>query len=348
MTKLKLGMIGTGSIARFHLSRWQRLPVEIVGYYDINLAAAQNAADTYGGRAFETLAGLLAEVDIVDICTHTPAHKDAVLAAAAAGKSMVCEKPLARHLSDGEAMVAACEAAGVRLFVAQVVRFFPQFAQAKAVLDSGQLGQPAVIRTVRGGSFPRAAGNSWYGNLAESGGVVMDLSIHDIDFARWCFGEVERVFARGLTFANIDRRDHTLITLRFTNGAIGHIEGSWAFPPGQFQTSIEIAGTEGLLAWDSTEGQPLHTALFPPQTGDQSLPSPLNADQLERKALSPLADDDDPYYLELDHFLTCLQTGDPFRVSPHDGLMAVKVSLAAIESMRRGEPITIADFTEVA
>ncbi|MEM7342632.1 MAG: Gfo/Idh/MocA family oxidoreductase [Chloroflexota bacterium] len=331
----RLGMIGTGLISQFHLSRWQRLPVEIAGYYDINPTAAQKVADQYGGQVFESLEALLDAVDIVDVCTHTPAHKDPVLAAAAAGKDIVCEKPLARHLADCEAMVVACRDAGVRLFVAQVVRFFPQFAKAKAVLAEGKLGNPGVIRTIRGGSFPRTASDTWYNNLAESGGVIMDLSIHDIDYARWCFGEVERVFARGLTFANEDRRDHTLITLRFANGAIGHIEGSWAYPPGQFQTRIEMAGDEGLLEWDSTEGHPLLTAL---REDDGA--------ETQRSSANPVNPNDDPYYLELKHFLECLGSGAPFRVTAHDGLMAVKISLAAIESMRIGQPVEIATFKE--
>jgi len=336
MTMNRLGMIGTGAMGQWHLERWQRLPVEIVGYYDLDSESAQQTAQRFGGQVYNRLEALLADVDIVDICTPTPAHKEPVLAAAAAGKPIVCEKPLARHLADCEAMVEACDRSGVPLFVAQVVRFFPQFAQAKALLEAGRLGNPGVIRTIRGGTFPRTTPNSWYGDLAASGGVILDVSIHDIDFVRWCFGEVERVFARGLTFADQGKYDHTLITLRFTNGAIGHIEGSWAFPPGQFHTRFEIAGDQGILEWDSTENQPIQIALR----------DPANDNQVKRDVLSPLALEDDPYFIELGHFLACLEDNQPFRVSGYDGLMAVKISLAAIESMRRGEPVDIASFKE--
>lgn len=334
----RIGLVGTGLMGQWHLERWQRLPVEIAGCYDLNQEAAQRAADRFGGKAFESIEAMLDSVDIVDVCTHTPAHKAPVLAAAAAGKDIVCEKPLGRHVVDCEEMVAACEASGARLFVAQVVRFFPQFAQAKAVLDSGQLGTPGVIRTIRGGSFPRSQSNTWYNDLAASGGVIMDVSIHDIDFVRWCFGEVKRVFARGLTFANEDRRDHALIVLRFENGAVGHIEGSWAFPPGRFQTRLEITGDQGILEWDSTENEPFHSAIL--TEGDDA--------PVSRRSLSPISPDDDPYFVELKHFLTCLESGEPFRVTAHDGLMAVKVSLAAIESMRTGKPIDIANFEEAS
>jgi predicted dehydrogenase len=335
----RIGIVGAGAIARVHIDRWQKMPgAQIVGYYDVMPEAAQRAAAQFGGEVYSSLDALLAEVDAVDICTTAVAHKEAVLAAAEAGIPMVCEKPLARRLSDCYEMVEAVERTGTPLFVAQVVRFFPQYAKAKEILDSGALGQPGVIRTVRGGSMPRMGGaysSSYYSNFEQSGGVILDVSIHDIDYVRWCFGEVERVFARGLMFAG-EGRDHTLITLRFENGAIGHIEGSWAYPPGKFRTRLEITGTQGLVEWDSLDRDPVEMALIDPEVGPDVTTS----------SASPLAIEDDPYYAELAHFVHCIDNNLPFRVTPYDGVMAVKICLAAIESERRGEPVRIADFEE--
>jgi UDP-N-acetylglucosamine 3-dehydrogenase len=273
----------------------------------------------------------------VDVCSPTPYHKEPVLAAAAAGVDIICEKPLARHLRDAQEMVAACQAAGVRLFVAQVVRFFRQFSQAKALLDSGALGRPGVMRTVRGGSPPDPSHRAWFADFEQSGGVIMDVSIHDLDFARWCFGDVERVFARGLTFAGVEPHDHALITLRFKNEAIGHVEGSWAYPPGRFRTRFEIAGDQGLVEWDSLDPAPLTVTLKSDGApGAPGIPQPH----------SPLASHDDPYLMELEHFLDCLESGDAFLVSPQDGLEAVRLSLAAIESMRTGQPVYLDEFEE--
>ncbi|MCX6046871.1 MAG: Gfo/Idh/MocA family oxidoreductase [Chloroflexi bacterium] len=328
----RVGILGTGNIAGVHLAGWQRLPVEIAAHYDIFPQAAQKAAQQFGGQAFTDLAQFFDHVDIVDICSPSHAHKDNVLAAAAAGKAIVCEKPLARHLSDCYAIVEGVERAGVPLFIAQVVRFFPQFARAKAVLDSGALGKPGVIRTIRAGAYPR--GSAFFANFELSGGVILDVSIHDIDFQRWCFGDVERVFARGLTFAD-QTKDHALITLRFTNGALGHIEGGWASPPGQWRTRIEICGDQGMLEWDAEEDAPI-TKIMANATGDGKI----------RTTSSPLGPDENPYYAELAHFLDCLETGQPFRVTPSDALQNVKVALAAIESVRTGQPIDIATFEE--
>jgi predicted dehydrogenase len=328
----RVGIVGVGVIGEWHAARWGQLPVELVGFYDIQREAAQAVQQKYGGRVFASLEELLGDVDIVDVCVLTTAHKAVVLAAAAAGKAIVCEKPLARRLADGEEMVAACEAAGVPLFVAQVVRFFPQFARAKAVLDEGSLGKPAVLRTIRAGSVPYGGRKTWFMDFEQSGGVMMDVGVHDIDYARWCFGEVARVFARGLMVPG--ERDHALITLRFVSGAIGHIETSWSHPPGSFRTRIEMAGDKGLLEWDSLNDQPLQSFLVKDGGPDIG-------------RASPLAPEDDPYYRELAHFLDCLEHNQPFLVSPRDGLMAVKIALAAIESRRRGEPVDIATFEEV-
>ncbi len=332
----RVGIIGAGLIGGWHASRWQDLPVEFVGFYDHTPANAERAATEFGVRAFGSLEALLAEVDIIDVCTPTPAHKEGVLAAASAGKAVVCEKPIARHLHDAEEMISACERAGVPLFVAHVVRFFPQYARAKALQDAGELGRPGVLRSVRAGSFPRPNPDTWYNSFAQGGGVVMDLAIHDLDFAHWLFGEPERVFAHGLTFAGESMKDHALITLRFKNGAIGHIEGSWASPPGQFRTALEVAGEGTLLEWDSSDPSPFTVLVDAAKTGDEKIPGADN----------PLAKTDDPYYLELKHFLACLDTGEPLLVSPQDGLMALKLSLAVIESIKTGQPVEMATFTE--
>lgn len=333
----RVGIVGAGLIAEYHAERWKQLPVELVGYYDRRSERSEQFARSYGGRAFASLAELLDETEIVDVCTPTYEHMGPVVAAAEAGKQIVCEKPLARHLKDAEAMIAACEASGSRLFVAQVVRFFPEFARAKAVLDSGALGRAGVLRTVRGGNFPRP--DTWYGDFERSGGVILDLAIHDIDYLRWCCGDVARVFARGLSFDRIRERDHALITLRFASGAIGHIEASWAFPAGNFRTFLEIAGDGGMLQYDNLQSSPMSVLLHQDQTaqeGEVTIPR------------SPVAPTDDAYYRELEHFLACLESGQEFLVAPRDGLAALRISLAAIESLRTGRPVDVEGFEEAA
>jgi len=335
----RIGVVGPGAIASVHLDGWTRMPgVEVVGYYDIVPAAAQRAVDRYGGKAFASLDALCAAVDVIDICSPGTAHKENVLAVAAAGVPMICEKPLARHLRDAEEMVEACDRAGVPLFPAQVVRFFPEFARVHSAVASGAIGRPGVYRSVRNGSFPRP-GNSfssqYYADYTQSGGVILDVAVHDIDFARWCCGDVERVFTRGLTFAGKPYVDHALIVLRFTSGALGHIEVSWAYPRGMFRTRVEVTGDGGLVEWDSLDRPPL-LAFLHNEAGDGH----------QQVGLSPVASVDEPYYAELAHFIDCLDGKVEPRVTAHDGLMAVKIGLAAIRSLETGLPVTIAEFQE--
>ena len=152
---------------------------------------------------------------------------------------------------------------------------------------------------MRAGSYPRPGAqfsSGYYANFNQSGGVILDVGIHDIDFARWCCGEVERVFTRGLSFAGKKNVDQALITLRFTSGAIGHIDAGWAQPRGTFRTRVEVAGDAGLVEWDSLDRPPLMADLHNDDfTGHQHL------------GFSPLAPEDDPYYAELAHFIQVLE-----------------------------------------
>jgi predicted dehydrogenase len=336
---MRVGIIGAGAIAKVHATQWLKLPVTIAGCYDRHLDRAEAFCARYGGRAYASLDELLDNVDLVTICTHTDGHHEAVLAAAKAKVAIVCEKPFARHLRHAEEMIAACEATNTPLFVAHVLRFFPSYARAKSVIESGAIGAPGVIRTTRAGSYPRPGAlfsSPFYADFVRSGGVTLDLAIHDIDFHRWIAGDVDRVFARGLAFSGTSGIDQVYILLRFRSGAIGHIDAHWALPPGLSRARLEIAGDQGLIGWDSLQPAPIITALYDPDT-----PS-----QVQQSSSSPLAELDDPYYAQLAHVLTCLEQKKLFLVTPHDALMALKVSLAALESMRTGQPIELDSFQE--
>ncbi|MEZ4717923.1 MAG: Gfo/Idh/MocA family oxidoreductase [Caldilineaceae bacterium] len=333
----RIGVIGTGAIAQVHLDAWAQLPVELVGYYDVDQAAAERAVAKYGGQAFPTLDALLDAVDMVDICTPGTAHKGPVLAAAAAGKAIICEKPLARSLADCVEMVGACEAAGCRSIRPTWCASFPSLSGSKRRWTTA-LGDPGVIRTTRAGAFPGRAAVSPARTTATShaAGVVLDVGIHDLDFQRWCCGEVTHVFTRGTTFTEDPRNDHALITLRFANGAIGHVQCAWALPSGIFRTRVELAGDEGIAEWDSLD---VPSLLVQRRNDDDT--------GVETRGHSPWDTELQPYYAELAHFVDCFENGAPPRVTGHDGLMAVKLALAAIESMRTGAPVEIATFQEV-
>lgn len=331
---MRVGIVGAGSMAQAHTPAWKAIAssgAELVGVLAANLASAEAFAGENGLKAYATYDELLADVDLVDICLPTDLHHEFTIKAAQTGKHIFCEKPIALTVEDGRAMIAACEEAGVRLFIGQVLRFVPQYASAQMVVASGQIGLPAVLRLSRAAYQPRKATDNWFTDESRSGGMVLDLMIHDYDYARWLAGDVIRVFAKSVRATRPDAPgDYALVTLRFQSGAIAHIEGGWAYPPGFFRTSLDIAGTEGVLEWSSDNSEPVHTHLAaPPQqeAAEVGLPPALLAES--------------PFTVEIRHFYQSLVNGTPFSVTPHDALAALQIGLAVRESLQTGRSITV-------
>lgn len=325
---LRVGVVGVGTMGRTHAAAYTRLPnAQLVGFYDMATEAAQRTASQFGVKAFDSYGALLQEVDIVDICTPTPTHLELVVKAAEAGKHILCEKPLGRTLQQCEQMIEAASKAGVTLMPAQVLRFFPEFKQARDLVLAGAVGTPVAIRTRRGGPYPRAA-NDWYADFEQSGGPILDMVIHDFDWLRWTFGEAERVFAKALTFKGLDHIDYALITLRLRSGAIAHVEANWA-DPGGFKVDFEIAGDAGMIAFDSRYATPLTVAKQDAGGGGGGVAVPE----------SPLAED--PYFLEIQHFVDSVAAGQPPSITAEDGMKAVEIALAAIESVQTGKVVRL-------
>jgi predicted dehydrogenase len=267
-------------------------------------------------------------VELVDICTPTPLHKPMVLQAAKAGKHVICEKPIALTPEDAGAMIHACKEAGVRFFVGMVVRFFPQYRLAKELLAGGQIGTPAVLRLKRVSYVPQRSPDNWYFDPLLSGGMIVDLMIHDFDYGRWLAGEVERVYARSSRTLG-ERAQYVQAVLRFRSGAIALVEGGWAYPPGVFRTAFDLSGTGGLIEWSSDQPSPVLT-YFPPQPNDTaSVGLPV----------SGLGDD--PYTAEIRHAYHAVQTGTDFEVTAEDALEALRISRAVEESLSTGRPVSL-------
>lgn len=317
-------------MGRTHAAGWHATPAHLAGVFSADPPGAATLAAQYGAAVFDSFEALLSAVDIVDICTPTPLHHPLVLQAAAAGKAIVCEKPLARTTAQAIEMIAACERAGVPLLVAHVVRFFPEYALAQAMVARGEIGRVAVTRLTRASFKPNADDPaSWFHDPAQSGGMLMDLMIHDYDYARWIGGEVESVYARSSLMQNPDSPyDYGLVILQHRNGALSHVEGGWAYPPPMFRTALEIAGDRGLIEHPAGSSTPLQLHMRAGGNGSAAIAVPA----------SPLAED--PYTTEIKEFYAVLD-GDlaQSRVSAHDGLAAVQIAEAAIQSAYTGRPV---------
>lgn len=326
---LHVGIVGAGFMGATHAAAWAETPARLAAI--CSPIGADRLQDRFGAAACADLNALFDRVDVVDICTPTDLHYEMVLAAAAAGKHVVCEKPLARTTQQAREMVDVCRRAGVKLLVAHVVRFFPEYAAAKATVARGEIGRVAVVRLTRAGFKPGDA-QSWFRDEARSGGVMLDLMIHDFDYARWVAGEVESVFAKNVASRWPDAPgDYALAVLRHRNGALSHIEGAWAYPKPLFRTSLEIAGDAGLIEHPAGSSDPLAVYLDLDGPGDRpDIVAPR----------SPLLED--PYTTEMRHFYDVI-TGVAVsqRVTADDGLAAVSIAEAAIASARSGRCVRI-------
>ncbi len=328
--RLRVGIVGAGFMGETHLAGWitEGNPVVV---HDIDPGRAAALAARHSATVADGFDELLERSDVVDVCTATHRHAEVAIAAARAGRHVICEKPLARTLEDAEAIVVACTAAGVRLFVAHVVRFFPEYVAARQAVADGLVGEPAVLRLKRASFRPRHPADHWFFDPAKSGGMVVDLMIHDFDYARWVAGDVVSVQCRS---AGADRPglgvEHAFAILTHASGAISQVTGSWAYAPPTFRTAFEIAGSRGLIEYDSAASPPIVSYLRPRESdggGVVGLPG------------SPVAED--PYRLELREFHRAIVEGAPARVEARDGLEALRIAIAADESARTGRVIRL-------
>lgn len=330
---LRVGLVGSGLIGQVHARAYGNLrEAQLVAVADIRPEKAAEAAGASGAQTFATLDDLLAraDVDVVDICLPTPLHAEHSIRALDAGKHVMCEKPVALTLAEAEAVRRAVERAKGKFTVGHVVRFFPEYVRGHDLIAAGEIGVPRVIHTLRGGAFPPWSYRNWMGDLDQSGGVLLDMACHDFDWLRWICGDVTRVFARGLAYSHLAQganRDHSLIILRFANGALAHIETTWALPRGgPFMTKVEVAGSRGMIQFDNQNPLPVR-GYWDVEGASIAVPE------------SPLAVT--PFQAEIAHFLGCIETGHAPLIGITDAIKALELSLAALESVRTGQPVTL-------
>lgn len=320
---LRVGLVGAGNMAATHAAGWVAAGDRVTHVLGTGSTRATALAGDLGATVADSYDELLTAVDVVDICSPTDTHLEYIRAAAARNVPIVCEKPLGRTPVEAAEAVAICDNAQVALLVAHVVRFFPEYGAARDRVLAGDLGDVAVMRLDRSTYFPMGDA-SWFSDYSRSGGVVLDLMIHDVDYARWVAGDVERVYAR--MAQPPQSGGHVLATLRHSGGALSHIQGSWAFPKGSFRTGLEIAGSEGLLTLHAS--QPFASITV---AGDDisDVPQPP----------STLAES--PYVTQMRHFSAVLRGEAESIVAASDGAAAVAVCDAISRSIATGQAVEL-------
>jgi len=335
--KLHVGIIGAGRIGKVHAETLAfRLPESrIVAIADVNREAAQAVAARCGIPAVaESSAEILADprIEAVLICSSTNTHADLIVEAAQAGKHIFCEKPIAHSLGQIDRALAAVEAAGVKLQIGFNRRFDANFARVRQAVVSGEIGSPRMLHIIS-----RDPGPPPLDYIRVSGGMFMDMTIHDFDMARFLIGdEVEEIYTAGgvMVDPEIGRAgdlDTALIVLRFRNGVIGAIDNSRQAAYG-YDQRVEILGSEGKIATDNC---------YPNQ-------AVVSTGRMVRKDL-PLyffmERYTDSFAAELRSFVAAVRENRPAAVTGIDGRIPVVMALAARKSYDEHRPVRLEEVT---
>ncbi len=242
------GVVGLGEIGQVHMRGLQGAPevARVVAVTDLDPVRRQICASTAGARECATLAELLVDerVQAVSVCVPHSLHREVALAAIAAGKHVLLEKPMALSVAECDEIIALAARAGVRVGVSHNQLFYPPHIRARSLLCSGALGRPLLLRMRLGigGKF-----TGWRADPALSGGgLLFDAGVHRFYMARALCGEVREIAA--MADAPRERgEDLAVVLLRFESGALGVIEANYHCPPGAFDDAIEICASAGML-----------------------------------------------------------------------------------------------------
>ena len=333
MSTIRFAVLGAGRIGQIHATNLaQRVTgAQLVACADIRVEAADELARRLGHpRGFSDYREVLdlPEVDAVVVCTPTNTHHEIIMAAAARGKQIFTEKPIALELSKIDEILAEVAARGVAFMVGFQRRYDPDFARVRAIVSEGGIGQVHMVRITSRDAVPPPEAF-----IATSGGLFLDMTIHDLDILRYVTGsEVTGVYAKAAVlvdpmFARAGDVDTAVITLTLANGALAAIDNSRKAVYGQDQR-LEVFGSAGMV---STANHTVDRVLHADGAGSHG--ARLMSYFPERYG--------DAYRREMQAFVDVLRAGAPVPVTGEDGRKAVTLALAVQRSAREGRFIAL-------
>ena len=342
---IRVGIIGCGKIAQVrHIPEYAANPhAEVYGFYDINLARAEELAKKYGGKAFASYEELLADpaIEAVSVCAANHAHAEISIAALKAGKHVLCEKPMAVTLAECEAMVAAAEEAGKYLMIGQNQRLAKAHSKAKELIEQGAIGKVLTFRTIFGHGGPETwsidpGSNVWFFDKTKAAmGAMADLGIHKTDMIQYVLGS--KIVKTQAVLTTLDKKDATgsligvddnaICIYQMENGIIGTMTASWTYYAAEDNTTV-IYGTKGeLRLYDdpkysvqqiNADGTRIDYQIDQIQTNDNQTASGI-----------------------IDLFVDCLVEKKAPEISGANVLHAMKAVFASIESSAKGCAIEV-------
>ena len=339
---INFALLGCGRIAKRHgelLGTGQIAGARLAAVCDVRAERAEAFGARHGVPWFTSLAELLRApgIDVVSVLTPSGMHAEHVVAVARGRRHVVVEKPMALTLLDAEAMIGACDAAGVRLFVVKQNRFNVPVVKAREALDAGRFGR-LVLGTVRV-RWCREQGyydhDSWRGTWAQDGGVLANQASHHVDMLSWFMGEAASVHARGITaLAKIEAEDTAVATLEFRNGALGVIEATSAARPRDMEGSLSVLGSGGAVEIAGFAVNKIRSWQFAePQASD--------AEVMDKFSVNPPNVYGFGHQAYYEHVVDCLANGTTALVDGHQGRQSLELIMALYESIASGREVSL-------
>lgn len=339
---INFGLLGCGRIAKRHaelLGTGQIAGARLAAVCDIIPERARAYGERFSVPWFSNMDDMLAlpDVDAVSVLTPSGMHADHAIAVAAAGKQVIVEKPMALRLEDADAMIRACDAAGVKLFVVKQNRFNVPVLKAREALDAGRFGKLVLgtirVRWCRDQSY--YAQDSWRGTWAQDGGIMTNQASHHIDLLEWFMGRVESVHARAVTaLVDIEAEDTAVATLKFANGALGIIEATGATRPRDLEGSLSVLGAGGSVVIGGFAVNKITAWNFvAPEEADEEI--------MEKFSVNPPNVYGYGHQAYYEHVVDCLTKGSPALVDGLEGRRSLELINALYESVETGQEVRL-------
>jgi len=339
---VRVGVAGLGFMGGTHAQCHAALPnAKLAAVADPERDRREKFAELYGAKPYASLEEMLtSDIDMVDITMPTYLHREAVLAAAAAKKHILCEKPMALNAAQCDEMIAAVKKAGVKFMVAHVIRFWPEYVVIKEILDSGRLGKVKWASASRVSPPPTWSWKEWLFDPKLSGGAVLDLHIHDLDFLAWILGKPKMLSTAGVKTkrGGLDTAFTTMTG--HAKGGVSFAEGCLEMAEGQpFTMGLRINLEGGSIEFSSRLTPSLLVApagggVEHPHVPQPEVPSVGSAGSAGN--ISALGG----YFVEVKYFVDCVaENKTPDVVTPEEAKYAVDLCLAATSSADTGQAV---------
>lgn len=322
---LKVGLVGCGFMGRMHANVYGALDgASLVGAWDHRPERAAKYCEEFGCQPFGDFDQLVASgVDIIDVCLPTDLHKEYTIRAARAGKHVFCEKPIALNLRDADEMIRECESAGVKLMIGHCIRFWPEYALLKEIADDKRLGRLLSLNLTRYGEFPSWSSDNWLADESRAGGGVLDMHIHDTDFAHYILGDPDHMVSFGTV--NATGASHAFTTMTFGDTVI-HLEGGWNLPTkAPFRMAFRAVFENGAAIMDGGPMQIFENGKEPVTPAFEKMEAAGGGN------ISDLGG----YFHELKYFIDCVANNEPLeKVTPQTSRKSLETTLEEIRMIK--------------